>query len=136
MPIDPQFGVDHYNRAKVLNESQTLVANILTLLFGRPGFYPSLPHIGMNIQQYFYMFEDDFDINFVKAQLASQCKDFIDVISNGEFDIIKSHYNDQPFLIFVIPTIITHAETNLFLGIIYNNGEYRFNFQFDEVQYI
>ena len=136
MPVDPQFGVDHYNRAKVLNESQTLVANILTLLFGRPGFYPSSPHLGMNIQQYFYMFEDDFDITYVKSQLATQCRDFIDCISNGEFDIIKSHYNDQPLLIFVIPTIITYAETNLFLGITYSKGEYRFNFKFDDIQYI
>lgn len=136
MPVDPQFGVDNYNRPKVLNESQTLVANVLTLLFGRPGFYPSIPHLGMNIQQYFYMFEDEFDVNFIKSQLAKQCRDFIDVIANGEFDIIKTHYNDQPLLIFVIPTIITHAESNLLLGITYNNGEYRFNFTFDEIQYI
>ena len=136
MAVDPQFGVDNYNREKVLNESQTIVANILTLLFGRPGFYPSIPHLGLNIQQYFYMFEDDFDVNYLKAQLASQCRDFIDVITNGEFDIIKSHYNDQPLIVFVIPTIVTHSETNLFLGVTYDNGEYKFNFIFDEAQVI
>ena len=137
MAVDPQFGVDSYNRAKVLNESQTIVYNILTVLFGKPGFYPSIPSLGMNIQQYLYTFEDDFDINFLKSKLAAQCKDFIEQIQDGSFDIIKSTYNNQPLLVFVIPTIITNAESNLLLGITVNDkGEYSFNFTFDKAQYI
>ena len=137
MPVDPQFGIDSYNRAKVLTESQTIINNIITLLFGKPGFYPSIPKLGMNIQQYFYSFEDDFDVNFLKAQLASQCKDFIDIIENGTFDIVKSTYNNQPLLVFSIPLTITKTETNLLLGVtLTNTGEFRFNFTFDNVQYI
>ena len=137
MAVDPQFGIDSYNRPKVLSESQTVVYNILTLLFGKPGFYPSIPHLGMNIQQYLYSFEDEFDTNYIKAQLASQCSDFIDIIENGSFDVIKSNHNGQPLIIFVIPTIITNTESNLFLGITVNEkGEYKFNFTFDSIQYI
>lgn len=137
MAVNPQFGVDSYNRAKVLNESQTIVSDILTLLFGKPGFYPSIPQLGMDISQYFYSFEDEFDTNFIKSQLASQCRDFIDVISDGSFDVIKSTYNNQPLLIFVIPTIITNTENNLLLGITINSGgEFKFNFTFDTTQYI
>ena len=137
MAVDPQFGVDSYNRTKVLSESQTIVYNILTLLFGKPGFYPSIPQLGMNIQQYLYSFEDNFDTSALKSQLAVQCRDFIDAIYDGSFDIIKSSYNDQPLLIFVIPTIITNTETNLLLGItLTTTGEYRFNFTFDNIQYI
>lgn len=137
MAVDPQFGANVYNKAKVLNESQTIVNNILTLLFGKPGFYPSIPTLGMNIQQYLYSFEDDFDVNFLKSQLAAQCKDFIDQIADGTFDIVKSSYNGQPLLIFVVPTIITNTESNLLLGVTVNEkGEYRFNFTFDNAQYI
>lgn len=137
MAVDPQFGIDSYNRAKVASESQTLVNNILMILFGKPGFYPSIPQLGMNIQQYLYTFEDEFDTNYIKSQLAVQCQDFIDVIEDGSFDVIKSTFNGQPLIIFVIPTIITKTETNLFLGItLTKNGEYRFNFTFDDVQYI
>ena len=32
MPVDPTFEVDDYNRGKILNESQTVAYNILTLL--------------------------------------------------------------------------------------------------------
>ncbi len=137
MAVDPQFGIDSYNRAKVLTESQTIVYNILTILFGKPGFYPSIPSLGMNIQQILYSFEDDFDVNFLKTQLATQCRDFVDQIHDGSFDIIKSTHNGQPLLVFVIPAIIVNTETNLFLGITLNTkGEYRFNFTFDNVQYI
>jgi hypothetical protein len=137
MAVDPQFGANVYNRAKVLSESQTIVNNILTILFGKPGFFPSIPTIGMNIQQYFYTFEDDFDVDFLKSQLAKQCKDFIDQIYDGSFDIVKSNYNNQPLLIFVIPAKLVNVETNLLLGVtLTNKGEYKFNFTFDEVQYI
>lgn len=137
MAVDPQFGLDSYNRAKILPEYQTVVYNLLTILFGKPGFYPSIPSLGMDIQQYLYTFEDEFDTNALKAQLASQCKDFIEQISDESFDIIKSSYNGQPLLIFVIPTNLTNTDTNLLLGVTRTtNGEYRFNFTFDEVQYI
>ena len=137
MPVDPQFGIDSYNRAKVLTEAQTIVYNILTLLFGKPGFYPSIPHLGMDIPQYLYTFEDDFDVNFIKAQLVAQCRDFIDVVEDGSFDVIKSTYNEQPLIIFVIPTTITKTETNLLLGVtLTNKGEFKFNFIFDNIQYI
>lgn len=137
MSVDPQFGVDSYNRAKILSESQTMVYNILTLLFGKPGFYPSIPSLGMYIQQYLYAFDDDFDTNFLKTELAKQCRDFVDQIYDGSFDIIKSTHNGQPLLIFVIPSVIANTETNLFLGVTLNNtGEYKFNFTFDNTQYI
>jgi hypothetical protein len=137
MAVDPQFGANVYNRAKVLSESQTIVNNILTLLFGKPGFYPSIPTLGMNIQQYLYSFEDDFDTDFLKSQLAIQCKDFVDHISDGSFDIVKSSYKGQPLLIFVIPAIIADAESNLLLGVTVNeNGEFSFNFTFEDKQYI
>ena len=137
MPVDPQFGIDSYNRAKVLTETQTIVNNILTLLFGKPGFYPSIPQLGMDISQYLYSFEDDFDVNHLKSQLASQCRDFFDVISDGSFDIVKSSYKDQPLLIFIIPSVITKTENDLLLGVTMNsNGEFKFNFIFDTQQYI
>jgi hypothetical protein len=137
MAVDPQFGANVYNRAKVLNESQTLVNNILMILFGKPGFYPSIPTLGMDITQYLYTFDDEFDIDFLKSQLALQCKDFVEYIRDGSFDIIKSTYKNQPLLIFVVPTVMTNTETNLLLGVTVNEkGDYSFNFTFDNTQYI
>lgn len=134
MGVDPQIGVDSYNRPKVLNESQTIVNNILTILFGKPGFYPSIPHLGMDIRQLLYSFEDEIDVNYLKSQLASQCKDFVDAIADGTFDIVKTTYNEQPLLIFVVPTVVTNTKKNLILGVTLNStGEFQFNFTFDTI---
>ena len=137
MAVDPQFGVDDFNRAKILNEAQTIAYNILTLLFGKPGFYPSIPRLGMDIKQYFYSFAENFDTESLKTQLASQCRDFLSVIRDGSFDIIQDMYDDQPLLIFIIPTVLVNTPTNLLLGLVMNgNGEYKFNFTFDVEQTI
>ena len=49
--VDPVYGVNNFNETKVLTEAETLVNNILMILFGKPGFYPSIPSLGMDIQQ-------------------------------------------------------------------------------------
>lgn len=137
MAVDPQFGVDAYNRAKILDESRTTVNNILTILFGKPGFYPSIPRLGMDIQQYLYTFEDEIDTTYLKSKLASQCSDFMDNIADGSFDIIKTTYEGQPLLIFVIPTIISNVTNSLLLGVtITSKGEYKFNFTFNDTNVI
>ena len=136
MAVDPQMGVDSYNRPKVLSESETLVRNIITLLFGKPGFYPSIPRLGMNIQQYLYVFEDKMDTSALKQEFASQCKDFVDVIEDGSFDIITTRYKEQPLLIFVIPAKVANNEKNLLLGVTINDkGDFKFNFTFDDTSY-
>ena len=55
MPLNPTFSVNNYNKPKVLTELESYVNDVLMLLFGKPGFYPSIPTIGMDIKQYLYM---------------------------------------------------------------------------------
>ena len=106
MPVDPTFEVDDYNRGKILNESQTIAYNILTLLFAKPGFYPSIPSLGMDITSYFYRFSDDDLVNEIKSKLVSQCSDFLPSIESEDLYIEKTDYKGQPMLVFIIPTII------------------------------
>ena len=137
MAVDPHFGVDMYERPKVLSESQTVVYNILTILFGKPGFYPSIPTLGMYIQQYLYNFQDEINTELLKAELIAQCKDFNVAIYDGTFDVSVTTINNDPLLIFQLPTIITNAPSELVLGVTVNNtGDYRFNFVFNKVQYL
>ena len=82
MPVDPTFEVDDYNRGKILNESQTIAYNILTLLFAKPGFYPSIPSLGMDITSYFYRFSDEDLVNEIKLKLIAQCSDFLPSIES------------------------------------------------------
>ena len=139
MPVDPTFGVDNYNRAKVLSESQTVAYNVLTLLLAKPGFYPTIPKLGMDVSQYLYLFDDEIDTSIIKRELSVQCKDFIPQVSDGSFDVIKSTTtNNWPLLVFVIPAIIANSETELVLGVTLVPGtqQIKFNFTFNKPQYI
>ena len=99
--VDPVYGVNHFNQTKVLSESETLINNILMILFGKPGFYPSIPYLGMDIEGYLYMLEDEVDPVEIKAQLASQCREFLPNIKDGSMDVYTRRYDTLAiFLLF------------------------------------
>ncbi len=128
MAVDPTYGVNNFNKAKVLTEEETYVHNILTILLGKPGFYPSIPYLGMDIQQELYKFEDEIDTEKLKAQLVSQCSDFLPLVKNGDFDIITTNYNNQTLLIFQLPVIINNNHIALAVGITLNKGQLVYQF--------
>lgn len=136
--VDPVYGVNHFNQTKVLSESETLINNILMILFGKPGFYPSIPYLGMDIEGYLYMLEDEVNPVEIKAQLASQCREFLPNIKDGSMDVYTTNYKDHLMLIFELPILIDTVETVLSLGVTVNDkGEMVYTFVAnDEVQTI
>lgn len=135
---DPGFGVDDFNAPLMYTSDETIVRNLLLILFGKPGFYPSVPNFGMYIQQYMYELEDDMDTTILKARLAYQCQEFLPFIRDGELNIFTTHKNGNPVMVFTLPVIRNSHYATLILGVtILNNGEMQFNFKFnDEAQTI
>ena len=135
MPLNPTFSVNNYNKPKVLTELESYVNDVLMLLFGKPGFYPSIPTIGMDIKQYLYMFEDDINTEEIKTKLATQCNEFLPELSTGEFDVFKTVYNERSMLIFKLPIISDTNKNSAALGITTNEkGELIYNFVETEEQ--
>lgn len=136
--VNPAFGVNNFNETKYYSPDESLVRDILLVLFGKPGFYPSLPYLGMHIQDYLYALEDDMDTTQIKAKLASQCMDLLPLLQNGDMDIFASHWKGNPLLVFKLPVIRETEYSDLVLGVtILKNGEMQFNFVFnDKQQYI
>ena len=135
MPLNPTFSVNNYNKPKVLTELESYVNDVLMLLFGKPGFYPSIPTIGMDIKQYLYMFEDDINTEEIKTKLATQCKEFLPELSTGEFDVFKTVYNERSMLIFKLPIVSDTNKNSAALGITTNEkGELIYNFVETEEQ--
>lgn len=129
MAIDPTYSINDYNRPKMLTNLQTYVNNILVLLFGKPGFYPSIPSIGMDIFQYLYKFEDDINTEEIKSKLVSQCRDFLPEVTNGELDVYKTTYNGRVLLIFKLPNITDVPRRDVAIGVTTNElGEMVYNF--------
>lgn len=135
MPLNPTFSVNNYNKPKVLTELESYVNDVLMLLFGKPGFYPSIPTIGMDIKQYLYMFEDDINTEEIKTKLATQCNEFLPELSTGEFDVFKTVYNERSMLIFKLPIVSDTNKNSAALGITTNEkGELIYNFVETEEQ--
>lgn len=130
---DPVYGLDNFEKTKILSESQTIVNNFLILLYGKPGFYPSVPLLGLDIQQYLYNFTDDIDTDQIKAAVAYQCPRFVKHVQDGTFDVVKTFYKDQPMLIFVLPAIVAEKEKRIIVGVSVNlKGEMIFNFNIED----
>lgn len=134
MAIDPAFGLNNFGKAKLYSESETLANNLLTVLFGKPGSYPSIPSLGMYIQGMLYDSYDDLEEDELKSQLIEQCSYFDEVVTSGEFDIQKTTTKTKdgyevPFVKIIIPTVIKDVSNRFAVGILMNNGNISYNFQ-------
>lgn len=132
MAIEPDFGVNNFNKPKMFSESETLVNNLLMLLFMRPGSYPSLPNLGIDIEQYLYMFFDEINTEKIKYDIAAQCVQFLDAVEAGSLDVQKILYKKKPLLLIVLPVRIEENVTGLKLALTLNDANNVFyNFEYD-----
>ena len=130
---EPVFGINEFNEAKYLNETETVATGILNLLFGKPGFFPSMPNLGLDIPQIIYSFWDEIDPIVLKAQIVTQCKSFKQFADDGSLDIIKAKYKSKPLLLIVIPMIIKDKKEHLTIGITQDtNGNTSYNYTFED----
>lgn len=71
---DVLLDYDATYKPKVISTFEMSVNIILTLLFMKPGQYPSIPELGINIEQYIHEYSDDKSIpNKIKNELQNQC---------------------------------------------------------------
>ena len=135
--VDPQFGLNSFNQAKYSNETETIAHAVLNLLFGKPGFFPSMPRLGINIQDTLYMFWDEISPIEIKAMIAAQCSAFRQYIDDGSLDVRKTYTpkKHEPLLLIVVPLQIKNSRENLIIGVTTNeNGEvvYKYEVQKEE----
>lgn len=97
--FDTTFELNEFNEPRIRSEIETLKDVLLFVLFAKPGQYPSLPQIGMDIGSELYEFYDEIDIDDFKSQLIEQCEMLGTYISAGSINIQKLIYKDQPSMI-------------------------------------
>ena len=65
---------DSMYKPKVISTFELAVNTILTLLFMKPGQYPSIPELGIDIESYLYEYSDDKRIpSAIRNKLIDQC---------------------------------------------------------------
>lgn len=71
---DVLFDVDNTYKPKVISTFEMCINSILTLLFMKPGQYPSIPELGIDIESYLHEYADDNNIvASIKNKLHDQC---------------------------------------------------------------
>jgi len=125
------FGVDNFQKQKVLNSNQSIAQIIVNLFFMRPGNIPSLPHIGINIHQYLYSIDDQVNIDGLKENIYRQCPALIPYLNMGEVKVFVAEYKGQGILMVAIPVLTDN--TTILLGFTKNNsGDILFNYSIEE----
>ncbi|HAU88253.1 MAG TPA: hypothetical protein DCW90_23095 [Lachnospiraceae bacterium] len=117
MAIDPAFGVDNFLQAKFYNETETVANNFMTLLFGKPGFFPSIPYLGLDIPNRLYTTVDSETIQGLKNEVRRQCEELIDFVDDGSFDIQLTFIKEQPVLVFILPIVEKDCTKHFAVGI-------------------
>ena len=96
---DFTFETNEFSEPRIRSDMETLKDALLFVLFSKPGAYPSIPQIGMNIQDYLYDRFDEIDVDEIKNKITEQCGILGYYIESGTIDVKKVIYKNTPSLL-------------------------------------
>ena len=114
---EPVLDLDDFNKPKVLKGWEGIVFSVITVLFGKPGFYPSIPELGLNIQRYRNTLTDAVNPDELKASLIYQCSKIGSELEANGLEIYKSHQGTRDFIVISIPYITEKGNNRLIIGL-------------------
>lgn len=86
---DVALGIDSSHKPKIISSFEMCINAILTLLFMKPGQYPSIPELGIDIESYMHGYSDSPTLcSEIVVKLHDQCNklDIIGIDVNVSFD--------------------------------------------------
>lgn len=96
---DGTFELNEFNQPRLSSEIETVKNALMFILLSKPGQYPSLPFIGLDIERVLFSFFDELDEQDLKNKISEQCKMLGIYIQNNVIDIKKTRYQGQPSLL-------------------------------------
>lgn len=101
------FGSDNFGKPKVLSDVDSISQVILNILLSKPGNYPSLPHIGIDIKSYLYKLEEEIDVLDLRSKIYSQCQELLSMVVSDDIKFYINRDDDgKPILILYIPVTV------------------------------
>lgn len=104
---DCTFEMDDFNKPRLREEAELVKNVVLLILFMKPGQYPSIPWLGLNIRDKLYSFYDEIDETALARELSEQCQALGTYIQQGDIIIRKMIYRDMPSLLIHVSTTAT-----------------------------
>ena len=102
--LDCTFELDEFSKPKVCSESETIKNALMFILFSKPGQYPSIPFLGLNIQEMLYSYYDEFTETELEEKLITQCNALGPYFQSGDVAVKKMMYRNMPSLIIHVST--------------------------------
>lgn len=134
VPKDIGYGLDGFQRMQVYSESESIARYILNILLTRPGNYPGLPHIGLNIRELLYDDLENFDATVLKEQIYTQCSALLPSIIGDDLFVGIVEYKGVTFLLIRVPVEIDNNTSQVINYAFYQNelNEIKFDFEIEE----
>lgn len=99
---DATFELDQFGKPRLCSEAETIKNAVMFILFSKPGCYPSIPKLGMNIRELLYSYYDEIDEQELEARLTEQCSALSGYFDVGSLAIRKLVYRNMPSLLIYI----------------------------------
>ena len=129
---EPAFGLDKFRKPLVYEDWEVVAQAIIIVLFGRPGFYPSIPQLGIHIQDYMNERLDMIDTDELRGKLMYQLSIISDLIQTDYIKIVTKKlvgYN-SPALIIFIPIYKGEDKNNIAVSIVQSSKDsVRYNYE-------
>lgn len=90
--------LNDFEQPKLTSEIDLIKNVIMFLLFSKPGQYPSLPMVGINIENYLYMMYDEINVEDIKDELMHQCSVLGIFFDSGQIEVVKRYERKRPVL--------------------------------------
>ena len=123
---EPAFGLDKFRKPLVYEDWEVVAQSIIIVLFGRPGFYPSIPQLGIHIQDYMNERLDMIDTDELRGKLMYQLSIISDLIQTDDIKIVVTKklvgYN-SPALIIFIPIYKGEDKNNIAVSIVQSSKD-------------
>ena len=122
---EPAFGLDKFRKPLVYEDWEVVAQAIIIVLFGRPGFYPSIPQLGIHIQDYMNERLDMIDTDELSGKLMYQLSIISDLIQTDDIKIVTKKlvgYN-SPALIIFIPIYKGEDKNNIAVSIVQSSKD-------------
>lgn len=128
---DLSFEMNAFKNPRIISDLETVKNVILFILFAKPGQYPSLPNIGLDIESLLYSHYDDLDTEKLKSDIISQCGAMNYYFKTGSVDIVKMMYRKRPSLLINIEGTASYPEG--YMNDASSNNKYLIGITFDEM---
>ena len=92
------FDVDSFNNQKFLTSTESIGSILLNLFFSKPGSFPNMPNIGIDIAQYVYSLSSDIDTDLIKDRIFNQCSELLPYIMMGNVQVFITNMQGNSVL--------------------------------------